>query len=333
MRRDDRAISTVVDVSLALLLVSASVVVLSFHLVETRSDGSVDTREADQVADTISATTIETSYKLTGVIKDQGLTYGGSGSDFDEEATYTREVHGTTAELLADAAVTGAEVDGTRLTKEGIDDDGPDFSEKLDGPVRDQFTGGDTEAHVVAVWQPFPESDFRGVTEAGPSPPPDADVSTTTMEVEVRISGLSDSEIERAYDTGGLGEVAELVAAAMVEGYFPKQQTQLALEQQGLEPVVARHRYLQMKEAINAYNDAHGVGVSDVDYDYPGPLGNRYIDRNYADVDGANREIEAGLAAAIREDLDSTYASPSGEQLAEDVSPGTVTITVHTWEP
>ncbi|WP_459194316.1 DUF7284 family protein [Halosimplex sp. J119] len=334
MRSDNRAVSTVVDVSLALLLMSAAVVILSYHVVERSNEERVDIRESQEVAETISATTITTDYRLTGVITDQKLSYGGSDDDeFTDPATYTRQVHGTTAELLAEAAVTSAEVDGTRLTKEGIDDRGPDFSEKLDGPIRDQITGSDTEAHVVAVWEPFPGSDFRGVCEGGPAPPTDADVSTTTMTVGIRIPELSDAEIRRADETGGIGEVAELVAEAMVEGYFPAQQTQLALEQQGLEPVVARHRYLQMKEAINAYNDAHVRGASDVDYDYPGPLGNRYIDRTYADADGANRRIEAGLAAAIKEDLDSTYESPSGEQLAQDVSPGTVTITVQTWEP
>ncbi|MFC7196253.1 hypothetical protein ACFQL4_19175 [Halosimplex aquaticum] len=219
VRPDDRAISTVVDVTFALLLVSASIAVLAIHI--TDDDAERDTLESEQTAQTLSATTLRVEYSLQPVVDDPD--YSGPSSPSSSELM--RASHGPVTDLLAAAAITRVRVADDRVSQAG-----EDYLRKMQGNVRDILTSADAKAHVVAVWRPYEGSAIQGRAEAGPAPPQGTDLRTVTLTVDSRIPSVSDGEIESRWATGDYGGVARLLADAIVRGYFPRHQTQLVLE-------------------------------------------------------------------------------------------------------
>ena len=321
--REGRAISTVVDVSFALLLISASVVMIATYL--NGQQTQPDTAEADQLAETLAVTTVQTEYSLEAVAEESDEVDVG---DLEEE-TYTRRAHGPAAEQLAAAAVTNVSVEGTRVSAAA-----KPFNDSLDGSIRNELTSAETNAHVVAVWEPYRDADIRGRTEVGVRPPTDADVSTATMTVNSRIGKVSDGEIVARFDEDGYEGVADLIAAATVAGYFPEQETQLALEQQTFERAYAVYRYNRFKQSLNSWDDADAADAVDYSFADYDPI-NTIIDRNAADTREANDRVQRRMAAGIEADLADEFGDESdltGDELARHVSTRNVTVTVRTWD-
>jgi hypothetical protein len=136
----DRAVSTVLDVCLCLLLVSASVLTLLAAPVDGE-DPAAGT--ADELATTLAAGTTT-------------VRYGGPAG--------TRAAHGTYAGLLATAA-------RTNRTPET----GGRFRAAVRSTIRGVLDGDDWHARVRATWRPYEAADPTAVV-VGPSPPPGADV-------------------------------------------------------------------------------------------------------------------------------------------------------------
>lgn len=318
--RPDRAISTVVDVTFALLLVSASIGVLAVAL--TDDEPAHDPMQADRTAETLASTTRTVEYTLHPV--DGESHFAGSGYD------YERSTHGTLTGLLADAAVTNAEFpDGGDADQYAPDDDtyltkaGRDFGRAVDGAVREALTSAGGDAHVVAVWTPYTDSAIRGRMVAGADLPAGVDTSTATLVVPSKLPALDEAEVERAYRVDEHAGVAELVAAAVVEGYFPTGETQLALERDGLGRALAVYRYQRMAEVVDHPDFETDPALATTD---PHP-----VSRTQADAAAANAELQADLAATIREELQREFPGADAERIASAVSVGEVRITVTTW--
>ncbi|MFC7141677.1 hypothetical protein ACFQMA_17795 [Halosimplex aquaticum] len=322
VRPDDRAISTVVDVTFALLLVSASIAVLAIHI--TDDDAERDTLESEQTAQTLSATTLRVEYSLQPVVDDPD--YSGPSSPSSSELM--RASHGPVTDLLAAAAITRVRVADDRVSQAG-----EDYLRKMQGNVRDILTSADAKAHVVAVWRPYEGSAIQGRAEAGPAPPQGTDLRTVTLTVDSRIPSVSDGEIESRWATGDYGGVARLLADAIVRGYFPRHQTQLVLERGGFQGAVATYRYERWKDRLDDWRGERSrpMGTWDdrgVDYD---PNVAHLVDSSRPQVRKANDQLRAELAADIKRELKDKYPSTSGEELAEEITVGEVTITVQTW--
>ncbi|WP_436923067.1 DUF7284 family protein [Halosimplex amylolyticum] len=314
-----RGISTVVDVTFALLLVSASIAVLGVFL--TDSERTHDPMEADRTAETLAATTKSLTYSLEPVRSEANF-------DHDSDFNYERSTHGTLTGLLADAAVTNAQFpDGgpstaydpdspTHLTKAG-----ENFDDAVDGAVRDALTSADGDAHVVAVWKPYHDSAIEGRVEAGADLPSGVDTSTATLTVPSKMPSLDEAELERAFRMDGYTGVSRLIAEAIVEGYFPPTETQLALERDGFGRELVVYRYHRMAE-VTDYGDFD---------ENPGVLtGDHPISRTQADAASANSDLQAELQSMIRQELDDKYPRDA-ETIASAVSVGEVKITVTTW--
>ncbi|MFC7196643.1 hypothetical protein ACFQL4_21690 [Halosimplex aquaticum] len=169
IERRSRGVSTVVDVTFALLLVSASIGVLAITL--TDDEPAHDPVQADRTAETLAAATKSVNYSVESVNGEPEFT--NDGYDFE------RSTHGTLTGLLADAAVTNASFpDGGGSTAYAPDSStyltkvGDDFEVAVDGAVRQALTSAGGDAHVVAVWRPYRDSDIEGRVEAGAEPPP-----------------------------------------------------------------------------------------------------------------------------------------------------------------
>ncbi|WP_415378738.1 hypothetical protein [Halosimplex sp. TS25] len=332
-----RAVSTVVDVSLALMLVSASVVTLTFFM--TGTERTHDPRLADQTADTLAGVTVTTEYDLepiTDPIQDDP----GRDDPFDDDpygpSDYERTKHGPILSQLADATVIEARfpdgddstlldpsADPERLTRSGVD-----YRKSLQGTIRNALTDADQSAHVVALWRPYEGSAIEGRVEVGQTPPAGGDYSTSTITLSSDMPPLRDSEVERAFRRGGIPDVADLVARSIIRGYFPPGETQLALERNGFERDLVVYRYQRMAEVLDAR--------SNFDDTTPAVTGRNYLSQTQANARELNSDLETDLSLLIEEDLrelrDDEYGgSFEAETLADVVRPGDVTITVYTW--
>ncbi|WP_244510158.1 DUF7284 family protein [Natronobacterium texcoconense] len=350
---NERAVSTVLDVALALLLVSASVLVLGLYLQD--SDDGLEETDADRTAETLAATTISVQYDLSAVEEgDQFVPPEKTSAN-----TYDRTEYGPATGLLADAAVTNARVDDDRLLTYG-----DEYEDAVDASIGSTLVGSNHHVYAVAVWEPYENATVRGEATAGQRSPPDEDVGSATLTVSSGMTDLEEETIREAYENGddreeGIALVSELIAERIVDGYFDHEASQHALESQGIDRSLKVYHYQQTAAATN------------VEFDDPDD-GESPLSRTGANATAANERLvygdedrnvfledfwewligddEAnGLAALIAEDIteealadeidaiDEEYDGDAanervGELLAESVSVGELTITIQTWD-
>jgi len=156
-----RAISTVLDVTVCLLLISAAVFVLALPITEPPPD-----RGADETAAVLSTTTVDLEYRLS-------TEQFGAGDETDRKPLRTR--HGTLAGLAGRAALASLAVGGKQVAPETAG-----FREAVTANI-----GAATPARtfVTAHWEPYPGATVSGRIEAGPEPPEAADVQAATRRV------------------------------------------------------------------------------------------------------------------------------------------------------
>jgi len=150
----DRGVSTVLDVAVCLLLISAGVVALYSATPPSGRSGSIDATDA---AALLAASTVRVDYRLPpGTV--------GAGRP------RSRAVRGTAASLLADAAVVDAR--GNRT---------PTFVVRVQAAVRLLLRRLSGAVDVVARVGTTTGSADR--ITVGPSPPPGVDVDAATISV------------------------------------------------------------------------------------------------------------------------------------------------------
>lgn len=227
MSRRQRGVSTVVDVSVFLLLVSAAA-----YSVVTATGGAVDataTPDRDE-------TTVETLATTTATVRyDLGV-------DDRTGDPVERVRHGTLAELLATAAVANVSVDSAPPAPYA-----GGFVEAVRASVAPALGG---RAQVTATWQPVPGSGLDGVVRVGRAPPTDATVHAATLTVDSGVPPARDAAL--AASTGGYGHVADAVARRTVAGLFPPRETRVALRGGGADAVVTRERFASMRSAYGS---------------------------------------------------------------------------------
>lgn len=152
-----RAVSTVLDASICLLLVSASVLTL----VGIPTDDGGDPDAADETAELLATSTAQVTY----VVGDEN-----------------RIAHDTLAGLLATAAVASAGADDSKGVSANEFERA--VTERVNRTLR--RSGG---AQVVARWESSGDPSLSGRTIAGGRPPPDADVHAAVFSVSsVRLT-------------------------------------------------------------------------------------------------------------------------------------------------
>lgn len=226
-RTSDRAVSTVVDVSVFLLLVSAA----AFSVVSA-AGGPIDESpfpdRDEATVETLATTTTTVRYDL--------------GVDDRTREPIERVRHGTLAELLAEAAVANVSVDGEPVSPYAVD---------FVGAVSDAISPLlDGRTQVVATWRPVPGSSLAGEVRVGPTPPSDGTVHAATVAVDSGMPAARDSAL--AASARGHGGVADAVARRTVAGLFPLRQTRVALQGGGADAVVVRERFSSMRSAYDA---------------------------------------------------------------------------------
>jgi hypothetical protein len=312
--------STVLDAALCLLLVSAGAVTLvtvpDAGGVESPADAGAEglagdgPDRADALATTLTTATGSVNYTLApGAREASGTPVA---FPHTEGPQFERTSRGTLAGLLADATLASVRVEGTRL-----DHTGDDFRSGVRARTLEAVGAN---AQVVAVWRPVPDGPIEGRLVVGPDPPADRSVHASVVRVPTGFGSVERPAAPREKTTTPPKSAAETprerladrVAAVVVTGLLPPEETAFALG--GDYPVTAltRHRYHRLATLL---------GV-DVDGSVP-------ADPADANVTRATRLLTEGLAERL-----STAFRDSGETTAESESVlavGRVRITVRTW--
>jgi len=214
-----RGISTVLDASVCLLLVSAS----ALAVVGTPTE-EADPDAADEAAATLASSTARVTY----------------GDD-------TRAVHDTMAGLLAAAAVRNAALGGSQ---EVPDAEFERATAKRVGRAL-RRTGTDRRVQAIARWEPVPGAPLDGRVVAGADPPPGADVHAAAFSVP---SGLPDvrSRALSAARSDGFEGVARAVARGVVRGLLPPDETRAALGGRSARAGSAAGKHRSAARAVGA---------------------------------------------------------------------------------
>jgi len=315
MARNARAVSTVVDVALAMVLLSAAVVLLGVYLADDPPEP--DPVDADRSAETVAGTTLVVEYDLEAVEDEDTF----DETWIEDDDAYERVRHGPTAGLIADAATANAEFWGDPMTVEG-----EEFEDAVDGATITTLAGADVNYHVRAVWRPYEGADVVGVATAGERPPPNDDVNSVTMTAP---SGMDVDTEDLRDDYRDAGAVEEEVATAIVDGTFPPRRMQHALESQGMERELVAYRYQEMAEIL----DRH----SNWDPDDPGG----YLNRSAASAVDANEDLVEGMTSddvlpgSNCDDcinFETSDWNDDRDEVVEFVTVDEVQITIRTWE-
>ncbi|WP_135302162.1 DUF7284 family protein [Haloarcula amylovorans] len=291
-----RATSTVLDVTLFLLLLGAAAVAV---LGGVTDDPRATSNPAAEQAELLGTSTAHVSYALEPP---------GPPPDWTPNATarHQRTAHGTVAQLLADAAMSGITVEGRRLSTAGTD-----FERTVGETTRARLSQRSESGRVSSVrvrWEPYRGTPVTATTRIGERPPPSADVRAATLRVPSPMANVRGSA-NRAARTRGFGGVAAVVARAVVDGLFPPSQAQLALRGDYPADRLMATRYRRMAALT-------GAGRMPVQAENATEL---------------NSRLAASLTDTFERDMRARFDSP--RVAARTVETGTVRITVRTWSP
>ncbi|MEY7850960.1 hypothetical protein AB7C87_17370 [Natrarchaeobius sp. A-rgal3] len=310
----DRAISTVMDVSLALLIISASVLMIGIYL---HTDvGSVDGDRADRAYQTVTGSTATITYDLR-VANESGVAAVDETDQFDIPEGYEPDEtpdayritrYGSGSALLVEAAIVNVEYDGTQPFAYSYE-----VEESVDAAIQGQLIGADDSIYAVATWEPYEESSISGTATSGTAPPPSDDVSSTSATVSTKMAGADHGEIATAYHNAqrssgdGLESAAEALAAMIVDAMFPVAETQYTLESTLTENAVTTYDYRKLALAIGGESLRDEV--------------NDEITGADANAEDANDLLAEALAETVAEDMEDHEISDDLEQTYDDLRP------------
>jgi hypothetical protein len=204
-----RAVSTVLDVAMFLLLVSAAVGTLV--LAEPPADAETS---ADETADVLASSTLSVEYNLRGE---------------------TRRAHGTLGVVLARATVANASLDGEDIS--GTDES---FREQVRAETRERLVAPN-RTQIVARWRPYRGSPLGGSLTVGPTPPPGRDVHSATLTVPAPVT--ESREAATAASSDGYDAVADPVAEAVADGLVPDNRVDASAFRESPTAIDTSHRY------------------------------------------------------------------------------------------
>ena len=322
---DDRGVSTVADVALALLLIAAAMAVLVTFATSGGSDH--EPTEADYTAETVMASTMNVTYAPETAL---GEHYGG---DVSEETDYERAdlrrvSHGPVIVQVADVAMTRVAFDrealGSGTGTERLSRAATEYHDRLDGKLQARLVNVSFRTHVAAVWEPIEGGPILGAAEVGPTPPVGEDVSATTITLSSDVPAVREAAIAAVEEPDDFDVVAGIVAQAVVEGYLPERESQRALEGGGVDRDLTVYRYRRLADAL-------GVEGSDRE------AFETHLTREGANATAANRLLAGVLAAQLEAYLEPASGPPAtgphgdAAAAAASITTGSVTVTVRTW--
>jgi hypothetical protein len=309
-RPGTRAVSTVVDVSIALL-----VVVVSIALVVGALDGGGSTHEpatAPQTAETLGSSTFAVNYSLEPALAAADSEWVDDPGEYDDDEL-VRTTHAPALGHLARAALlsvgVGAGDDQDQLVPLG-------YESRLDERLQTALVASSFETNVTAIWEPFDDASLGGTVSVGQQPPHWADTSLVRMTVPSGLASVREEALAAVGADDDYGVVADIVARAYVDGRFPLPETQRVLERDGPERDFAVYRYLQTVDLVSGADREH-------------PAIDDNLEREEADAAEINDHLVDRLGAQIETELAAAFDTASDAAAA--VSTGELTVSITTW--
>lgn len=326
----DRSISTVLDVSLALVLISASVLML-FVFAQSEDTQSNPVR-ADQTAETLAGTTASVEYSIDEVLENDGEYDSDIFADVPEDSHYLdRSAHGSVTGLLADASVANVAFWDNRWTRAGIG-----FERAVNGVTLGSITGLNHSVRLNAIWRPHEGSGIVGEAAAGQAVPPDAAVNSVTFVAPSGMDSVTEKLEDEYQPDGEFDDTAEIVAEEVLGGLLPPEKMQRSLESTSTSRDLALYRYNRMSRVMDTIHDEDwpDEDLVDPDWELGYPFDKSDLGRQEANALFLNEYMaEQTLKHKIREDLQGTFDGvPTVEELTAAVSVDEVQVTVRTWE-
>ncbi len=203
----DRGVSTVLDVTLCLLLLSTAIGLLVYA-----PDRSPSENHAADAATVLGTST-------------EAMTYAAG----PPEQTYNRSRtdHGTVARVLASAAIAEATLDGQQLTPD------QEYTREATGAATNIVASVDGRTALHAQWRPVAGGAIAGHVTVGPTPPPTADVHAARIAVPVGEPSHIDQHSNVSYT----------VAKATIDVLCPPSRMETALSSPGEDAQIVRERY------------------------------------------------------------------------------------------
>lgn len=292
-----RAVSSVLDAAVFLLLVGAAAMALTLPVEQAAAPGA-----AAETATVLATTTATVEYSLApgarraGDVPVEFPTASGP--------AFRRTAHGTLAAHLAGAAVSNRSLDGR-----GLSSTRSDFVAAVTNATLNATRNRGYRTAVRATWRPYSGAPLVGRVRVGPTPPPSATVHAASVTV---ASGLptARSSAQAVGEHRNVTAVAHLVAGRVVDGTFPASATRSALLSGYPTRQLVTVRYVRLARAL--------------DTDVTG-------DVRAADVAGANRALTEALTDRFAADMHGRFETAMAA--ADAVRVGRVRITVRTWSP
>ncbi len=194
-----RAVSTVLDVTLCLLLLSAAVFVLALPVTEPPPE-----RGADETAAVLSTTTADLAYPLSAERLRAETSFETGGETARERP---RRRHGTLAGLAGRAALASVVVDGEQVA--------PEAAAFREAVAAELAAVAPARTFVTVHWEPYREAAVSGRVEAGAEPPPGADVQAATRRIPLPALAVEP-------DGATFQGVATAVATSLVTALVPE---------------------------------------------------------------------------------------------------------------
>lgn len=314
---EPRGVSTVLDVAVFLLLVSAAVGIL--YAAPDAGDSHDDADVAPAVATTLATTTTGVEYAphvdgAAGAVRTQrgsilallarttvaNAAWDDAGSDDAPASATTADAAGSSD---APAGATTADAAG------GL---APAYEAAVRNETRAVLRSleRDVTIQVRAVWEPLSGSGLRGETVVGPSPPPGTDVhaATTTVPVGSPPATAGANDASGGASARNCRVLAEVVARDVIGQRFPTERTSATLRGDGgsRERVSARYRAVAASLGIDPDEVPRGT-----------------------DATGTNARLTAALASQLEPTACEGYADTSAA--AGAAAPAAVTVVVRAW--
>lgn len=184
-----RAVSTVADVTLCLVLLAMAVATLAVP------SPTVPASTADATAEQLGTTTGNVSETVAG----------------PRGRPMERQVSGTVASLLARATLANLTLDGHHLAPTTVA-----YRRGVRRTVRRLRDWAPAKTSISARWQPYPGAPIVGSVSVGPAPPPGVTVGTARLSVPVPIEPVPDSA------DGSFGDLSRVISDSVIDVTLPE---------------------------------------------------------------------------------------------------------------
>ncbi len=286
----NRAISVTIDVLLALVIISASVMLLAVFLTEEEAKDDHDQFEAQQLGEELDRTEVTLDYEEYNV-------YG-------DEPAWNQQESGNYLHLLMVGTVKSIAIDDESLLTTTL-------PERLEAKLLNFLTQSETDAYIHSQWLLVPDH-LEGKMTVGDPPPPDTDVSSTTIQYPVPYGAPNQSD-EQLTAADKEAEIVEYV----VEMFYPPDGTQRELENAGRNRERLEYRYKHKTNVL--YGKTVNAGARDV------------VDEEFNRATGTNVNIlNEQLESLLLEAIDNEITDEERAEL-EDHEYNHVEITIETW--